>query len=532
MQTDILPGASFRTTAHGQVRKEQPRSIPDDFSALVRERPDALAVVDDRGNSLSRTELDFLAHEIAQEMSEHGLAAGDVVIICMPNWVEWLAIYLAALSLELIPGTLPVTSEPGSIAYVTELVGACAVFLPSSHRGRSFIDEVEELAAERSSRLLSMFVDAGSRDREWITIDGGDVQPPAYPELLEHILFSSSTTGKSKAIAHSEASLRAYNEGVIERYHVDSSKAIFMPSPLGHSTGFWHGARMSIIVGAPLVLQDRWDPETALHMISEYRCGITVAATPFLIDLVEAAWDSDEPKLQSMHTFLCGGAPIPPALMRRAQQQLPHTRICSIWAMSEGGATSSLPEDPIDLIATTCGTALPGTELETMNEGEINPRGVEGELIMKTPSLFLGYIDQQELYEQSFTADGYFRTGDLGVIDARGYLSITGRLKDLIIRGGVNLSPVEIEHALAGFPGIARLAVVGEPDDRMGERICAVIQATGEPPTLEALIEWLNAQRFPRRLWPESIRTVDSMPETPAGKIRKNVLVETLFPAR
>lgn len=529
MPTSELVGHAMNAPVSGGLETEKATGIWGDFLTLLSRDPHTTAVLDDRGNRMTRGELETLSSDIAGEMRAKGLVAGDVVIICMPNWTEWLAVYLAALRTGLVPGTLPVTSDPGSIAYVTNLVGARAVFVPSSHRGRSFEKEIGYLAETLGHRLQVMFVAGDQKGRYWRTIEGPEPVLPDYPVGMSHILFSSSTTGHSKAIAHSESSLRAYNQAVIDRYGVTGEQSIFMPSPLGHSTGFWHGARMSIMVGAPLVLQDRWEPQHALELVTENNCAITVAATPFLTDLVNAEWHAEAPKMRGMRAFICGGAPIPPSLIEKAQLQMPDTHICSIWAMSEGGATSSLLEDSVDRVANTCGRVMAGTELEVLNEDVIAPRGSEGEIVMKTPSLFLGYINQTMMYEKSFTREGYFRTGDVGIVDNNGYLKITGRLKDIIIRGGVNISPVEVESALAGHDKIARVAVVGQPDDRMGERICAVIQPAGTPPSLDELLDWLGERNVPRRLWPESIRIVDSIPATPAGKIRKNVLRQDLF---
>lgn len=529
MPTSELVGRATRAPAAKEFGIDGSTGIWNDFLTLLSRDPHATAVLDDRGYRLTRSELEVLSADIAGEMRARGLNAGDVVVICMPNWTEWLAVYLAALRTGLVPGTLPVTSDPGSIAYVSNLVGARAVFLPAAHRGRSFRDEVGQLAAAVGRRLEVMFAAGDEGGRHWQTVAGPEPVLPDYPDNMAHILFSSSTTGQSKAIAHSETSLRAYNQAVIDRYGVTAEQSIFMPSPLGHSTGFWHGARMSLIVGAPLVLQERWDPQRALELVRDNSSAITVAATPFLTDLVEAEWDAETPKLQGMRVFLCGGAPIPPSLIEKAQREIPDTRICSIWAMSEGGATSSLLADSVDLVANTCGQVMPGTELEVLGQDGAAPRGTEGEIVMKTPSLFLGYINQDEMYRKSFTPDGYFRTGDVGTVDDDGYLRITGRLKDIIIRGGVNISPVEIEATLASHDNIARVAVVGQPDDRMGERICAVIQPAGTPPNFEELLTWLQERNVPRRLWPESIRIVESIPATPAGKIRKNVLRQDLF---
>ncbi|MGE2716557.1 AMP-binding protein [Mycolicibacterium litorale] len=500
------------------------------FERAYAADPHRAAVLDDRGYSLSRAELRALSSELAGELQDRGLGGGDVVIICMPNWTEWLAVYLAVVRRGLIPATLPVTTDAKSIAYVANLVGAKAIALPVSHRGRDFRVEADSLAEEFGRALHVLLLEGDQDHRSWRTFDGPAVTPPPYPEGLAHILFSSSTTGKSKAIAHSEASLSAYNFGVIDRYQVTGQQPIFMPSPLGHSTGLWHGARMSLLTGATLVLQDRWEPRRALELVDSHGCGITVAATPFLKDLVDCDWDGPAHKLNAMRAFLCGGAPVPPELIERARRQMPNTFISSIWAMSEGGATSSVPGDVAELVSHTCGRVLPGVVLETIApDGSLNPRGTEGELVMRTPSLFIGYLGQDELFRESFTADGFFRTGDLGVVDDAGYLRLTGRLKDLIIRGGVNISPVEIEHAISEHSQVARVAVVGRPDSRLGERICAVIEPRDTPPTFDELVAWLEGRGVPRRLWPESIHIVTDMPQTPAGKIRKSELKQELW---
>ncbi|MDF3312332.1 AMP-binding protein [Rhodococcus sp. T2V] len=509
---------------------ESPDLTPLDlFHNHLAQNPHTIAVRDDRDNALSRKELWELASDIKDDIESRGLTAGDVVVVCMPNWTEWMATYLAVVRGGMVPATLPITTDPKSIAYTANLVGAKAVILPRTHRGRDFTAESTTLAEELGRFLHVLLLDGDHRTRAWRTFDGPPVIVPEYPQGMAHILFSSSTTGKSKAIAHSEASLSAYNESVIERYGVTGDHPIFMPSPLGHSTGFWHGARMSMMTGATLVLQDSWDPHRALELVDRHHCAITVAATPFLKDLVDTEWHSYTPKLNGMRAFLCGGAPIPPSLIEQAQNQMPGTRIGSIWALSEGGATSSLPDDAPDLVARSCGRVMPGVVLETITkQGIIAPRGTDGEIVMRTPSLFLGYIGQDDLYRDSFTSDGYFRTGDTGIVDQDGYLRLTGRLKDLIIRGGVNISPVEIENALAGHPQIVKVAVVGRPDDRLGERICAVLQINGTPPTFEEILCWLDSRDVPRRLWPESIRIVTGMPQTPAGKIRKNILREMI----
>ena len=298
-----------------------------------------------------------------------------------------------------------------------------------------------------------------------------------------------------------------------------------MPSPLGHSVGVIHGARLALHTGAPLVLQDRWDPDRALATVAAHGCRFTAAATPFLKDLVDAPRPAGNraPKLGPLSWFLCGGAQVPPSLMEEAEAEFPNTRTTVLWGMTEGGLTTCTAASPREKVLATAGTGLPGLELRTLDDrGEPTPPGEEGELAMRGPGVFVGYYGQDSLYESLLTPDGFFRTGDLARLDGDGYVRITGRVKDLIIRGGVNISPVALEDALAAFPGVRAVAVVGYPDERLGERICAVVETAGDAPVgLRALTEFLRERGLPKHYWPELVRRVDAFPRTAAGKIRK-----------
>jgi non-ribosomal peptide synthetase component E (peptide arylation enzyme) len=190
--------------------------------------------------------------------------------------------------------------------------------------------------------------------------------------------------------------------------------------------------------------------------------------------------------------------------------------------MTEGGLTTCHTDSPREKFRTTCGVGLPGLKLRTIDgEGNPLPAGSQGELVMRGPGIFIGYLGQSDLYQSSLTADGFFRTGDLAVIDPEGYVSITGRAKDLIIRGGVNISPVPIEDALAAHPNIASVAIVGAPDARMGELLCAFIEPRGRRVELSEIQTFVRESGLPKYLAPEALRFVEEMPRTPAGKIRK-----------
>ena len=283
-----------------------------------------------------------------------------------------------------------------------------------------------------------------------------------------------------------------------------------------------------MFLGAPLILQDGWDAGTALDLVARHRAVFTAAATPFLLDLANAPWRGVEPKLAPLRSFLCGGAQVPPALIRRCRSEFPNTFVTPLWGMTEGGLTTCVDSSTDHQVETTVGIGLPGLELRILDtEMRLQDYGA-GELVMRGPGVFNGYFGQPELYAEHLVGDGFFRTGDLARIDADRYVSITGRVKDLIIRGAVNISPVETENTIAAHPDVVGVAVIGWPDERLGERICAVVHANA-PLDLERVVAFCADQGLSRRYWPERLELVDRFPRTAAGKIRKLELRSALL---
>jgi len=499
--------------------------LQDRYARAVAERPDGLAVADNRGRRFTNNELWAAAGALADRLAGRGIGAGDAVIIFLPNWVEWQVVMLAVLCRGAIPANLPIRTDAETLGYVADLVGARLVVASTRH-GANETGATARAAAESRPLDVLLIDEAGAES--WAAARAAD-EPrpsgPARPPDLDHVMFTSSTTGRPKAVMHSADTLAALNHTFTERFGLGPDKPIFMASPLGHSVGTIHGARLSLYCGAPLILQERWDPAAALAMIDEFDCAFTAAATPFLKDLVEAPWAGKRPKLAAMDWFLCGGAQVPPALMEAAAEAFPNTFVTVLWGMTEGGLTTCTRDSPPEKAQTTAGVGLPGLELRILDDQDrARPPGTEGELAMRGPGVFIGYLGQEDLYRSLLTADGFFRTGDLACLDADGYVRITGRVKDLIIRGGVNISPVPIEDALAAHPSVDAVAIVGAPDTRLGERLCAVVVPRGAPPTLEDLCRFARMRGLPKYHWPERLHLTEAMPRTPAGKIRKNVL--------
>ena len=493
----------------------------DRYAATVQRLEGRLAVTDATGRQLSHGMLWCEAGRLAEKLEEGGVGRGDIVILLLPNVVDTQVAFVALLRLGAIPASLPTRTDPETVAYAARLTGARAL-VSLDRQGTARLGEMAREAASTCGHGLGVFLFDESGGTWRMAPTGQRTPLSASAADLAHIMFTSSTTGRPKAVMHSDNTLAALNIGFAERFSLGPDTPIFLASPLGHSIGAVHGTRLSLHTGAPLVLQDVWNPERALETIEAFGCAFTVAATPFLKDLVDASWPRPTPKLAPLRSFLCGGAQVPPSLMEAAQARFPNTFVTVLWGMTEGGLVTCVRESPREKLMNTAGFGLPGLELRCLSTaGDILPAGEEGELVMRGPGVFTGYFGQQDLYESEIADDGFFRTGDLARIDADGYVHMTGRLKDLIIRGGVNISPAPIENALADHPGVNAVAVIGHPDERLGERICAVVVPDGEAPNLKDLIAHAQARRLPKHHCPEVLRIVDNMPMTPAGKIRK-----------
>jgi cyclohexanecarboxylate-CoA ligase len=312
-----------------------------------------------------------------------------------------------------------------------------------------------------------------------------------------------------------------------ERLHLGADDVVLMASPMAHQTGFMYGLMMPIMLKASTVLLDVWEPLKAIDLIRAEGVTFTMASTPFLTDLARNVAESGK-DVPTLRTFLCAGAPIPGALVEQARRVL-GTKIVSAWGMTENGAVTLIkPEDDDERAFTTDGCPLPGVELKVIDvDGSALPAGQAGKLLVRACSNFGGYLKRPQL--NATDADGWFDTGDLAQLDAQGYVRITGRSKDVIIRGGENIPVVEIEYLLYRHPAIAMAAIVAYPDERLGERACAVVvPKPGQHIDLPGIVEFLKSQKVAMQYMPERLIVRDAMPSTPTGKIQKFKLRDML----
>ncbi|WP_298215230.1 AMP-binding protein, partial [Acidocella sp.] len=344
---------------------------------------------------------------------------------------------------------------------------------------------------------------------------------------ITQLIYTSGTTGRPKGVMHSFNTLLSSVIPFAERMKITGDDIVFMPSPLAHLTGFGYGLVMPVLMHAHAVLLDIWQPDKALDIIRAEHVTFTMASTPFLSDLTREVAKTGK-AVPTLQRFICGGAPIPSALVMESQKIL-KAKIISLWGMSENGAvTTTLMEDDDERAINTDGKPLPGAELKVVDaDGATLPYGAEGRLMVRTCSNFGGYLKSPHL--NGMDEEGWFDTGDLARMDERGYIRITGRSKDVIIRGGENIPVIEVEELLYKMPAIQYAAVIGYPDERLGERVCAVVVLKpGQSLTLSDIVTYLKNQKITMQYIPERLEIMDAMPTTPSGKIQKFKLREQL----
>ncbi|MDB5860456.1 MAG: cyclohexanecarboxylate-CoA ligase, partial [Ramlibacter sp.] len=343
------------------------------------------------------------------------------------------------------------------------------------------------------------------------------------PDDASILMYTSGTTGSPKGAVHTSNTLVACTTALSRRFHLDASDVLFACSPLGHMTGFAAAFLLAIRVGATAVFQDVWDAKRGVDLMAAEGATYMAAATPFLSDICEAVASGSRRPAQ-LRSFLCAGATIPPVLIERAAREL-NLPVSSLWGMTEAlSATLTEPERAADKSATSDGRPLEGVAVKVTDDaGEELPPGQSGRLLVRGAQMFIGYYKRPDL--PTFDADGWFDTGDLARMDDEGFIRITGRIKDVLIRGGENVPVVEIEALLHKHPAVSSAAIVGYPDDRLGERACAFLALRpGQSLDLAGVQAWMAENKVAKQYWPERVEILPDLPRTPTGKVQKFVL--------
>lgn len=517
--------------------------ITDYFDQAVSSMADAPALISYRVNqnerrSLSYSELDQVVRRMAACLASLGVNKGEVVSCQLPNWWQMTALHLACVRIGVVFNPLMPIFREHELRFMLSHAQSRVLVVPQSFRSFDYAAMVDGLRGELPalSHVLVIDSDDESRcfqrvllDRAWEEEVDTDAlfneRRPAGDDVVQ-LLYTSGTTGEPKGVLHSSNTLWSNIRPYAERLHLGSNDIVFMASPMAHQTGFLYGLMMPIYLKSVAVLQDVWDPAFAVQVAKAERPTFTMASTPFLADLIEIAPQYPE-ELSSLRIFVSAGAPIPGALVERAGAAI-NARIVSAWGMTENGAvTMTRPEDDPERAINSDGGALPHMEVRVVDEsGAEVTQGTEGNLLVRGASLFIGYLKRPDLYDVD--EHGWFPTGDLARMDAQGYIRITGRTKDVVIRGGENVPVVEIENLLYKHPAISAVALVGCPDARLGERLCAYVtlHEGHRSLSLQEVVSFLLEQQLTRNYLPEHLEVLPALPRTPSGKIQKFKLRE------
>ncbi|EHK6603854.1 medium-chain fatty-acid--CoA ligase [Escherichia coli] len=507
-------------------------SLADYWQQTARAMPDKIAVVDNHGASYTYSALDHAASCLANWMLAKGIESGDRIAFQLPGWCEFTVIYLACLKIGAVSVPLLPSWREAELVWVLNKCQAKMFFAPTLFKQTRPVDlilplqnqlpqlqqivGVDKLAPATSSLSLSQIIADNTPLTTAITVHGDE---------LAAVLFTSGTEGLPKGVMLTHNNILASERAYCARLNLTWQDVFMMPAPLGHATGFLHGVTAPFLIGARSVLLDIFTPDACLALLEQQRCTCMLGATPFVYDLLNLL-EKQPADLSALRFFLCGGTTIPKKVARECQQR-------GIKLLSVYGSTESSPhavvnlDDPLSRFMHTDGYAAAGVEIKVVDDARKTlPPGCEGEEASRGPNVFMGYFDEPELTARALDEEGWYYSGDLCRMDEAGYIKITGRKKDIIVRGGENISSREVEDILLQHPKIHDACVVAMPDERLGERSCAyvVLKAPHHSLSLEDVVTFFSRKRVAKYKYPEHIVVIEKLPRTASGKIQKFLL--------
>ena len=507
-------------------------SLADYWQQTARAMPDKIAVVDNHGASYTYSALDHAASCLANWMLAKGIESGDRIAFQLPGWCEFTVIYLACLKIGAVSVPLLPSWRETELVWVLNKCQAKMFFAPTLFKQTRPVDlilplqnqlpqlqqivGVDKLAPATSSLSLSQILADNTPLTTAITTHGDE---------LAAVLFTSGTEGLPKGVMLTHNNILASERAYCARLNLTWQDVFMMPAPLGHATGFLHGVTAPFLIGARSVLLDIFTPDACLALLEQQRCTCMLGATPFVYDLLNVL-EKQPADLSALRFFLCGGTTIPKKVARECQQR-------GIKLLSVYGSTESSPhavvnlDDPLSRFMHTDGYAAAGVEIKVVDDARKTlPPGCEGEEASRGPNVFMGYFDEPELTARALDEEGWYYSGDLCRMDEAGYIKITGRKKDIIVRGGENISSREVEDILLQHPKIHDACVVAMSDERLGERSCAyvVLKAPHHSLSLEEVVAFFSRKRVAKYKYPEHIVVIEKLPRTTSGKIQKFLL--------
>lgn len=516
-------------------------TIREVWSRSCAAYPQKIYVKDDHGTSFTYQECDDRASRIASWLLDVGVKPGDVVTFQLATWAEFCPIFLGIAKIGAVMHPVPRNYSVADLTFVMNEVQTAAFICPTSHRHTDH---------EQQAIACLKHVNSLARERILLVEKNGCLKTsdlPTMGEIVERyspatnlsaissdsiacILSTSGTTGKPKQVLLTHNNILFSERVFVGGLHLDESDIMFMPSPLNHATGFFHGLIAPLLLGGTTILQQDFNADQAVSLMNREHVTWSMGATPFICDIVHSLEVRDT-SIPSLKLFLSGGAPLPSILVKRAASH--DILLCECYGSTESCPHAYVPpEKCTEWGGNWSGIALRGIDIRIVDENHREvPFGVQGEEASRGPCIFVGYLNDQQQTDAVLDDDGWFYSGDLAVMDEQGRFRITGRKKEIIIRGGENISAREVDNAIAGWPGIVDHATVGVPDDRMGERICLFTVSApnlDHELRLEDLQDFLRKKGVSKRLWPERIELIEAIPRTESGKVNRYALTNIL----
>lgn len=495
--------------------------------------PDGRCAIDENGRALTFAEYRDAAERAAAGFHAMGVGGGDVVSWQLPTWLESMVLVAALARLGVVQNPILPIYREREVGFVVRQAGSKLLAVPGEWRGFDYLAMAGKISAATPGCELLLVTRDGLPDGDPSTL------PPAPPGAatpftpgvrvdapLRWLFYTSGTTADPKGAKHTDMTVGTSGYAMVDAFALSRDDRNALVFPFTHIGGAgWLFA--GLIAGTPQVIVEGFVPATTIPVLERERVTIAGAGTVFHLAYLDAQRAADHPLFPDARIFVGGGAAKPPQLHYDVKAELGGLGVLSGYGLTECPILSmARVTDADEQLANTEGPLTAGIDVQVvMIEGRVAAPGEEGEIRVKGPQLFLGYLDST-LDAEAFDAQGYFRTGDLGRVDADGYVTITGRLKDVIIRKGENISAKEVEDLLFTHPRIADAAVVGLPDPRSGERACAVIvpKDPSDAPMLADLSDFLKDAGLMVQKIPEQLEVVDALPRNPTGKVLKHEL--------
>ena len=497
-------------------------------------RPDEVAIHFDDGGSLTYSEAWDAGMTAAGALYERGLRAGDSASFQLPNGRESVVVMLAAAILGLIINPIVPIYRDRETGFILRHAGSKVVFVPNSLRDYDYPAMIARLRSDLPALTTVVVTGVGGDPGEGVfsfdsLLDSGAELPvpphEADPDDVKILLYTSGTTGNPKQVRHSHNTLTAALDLGVEGWGLDGSDLMLMPSPVTHITGYVNGMEMPFLTETKSLLMSQWQVDRAIDLIETQGATACVSATPFLQELIVAC-QAQGKTLPGFRLFACGGASVPPDLIHNAWNTLSQCRAVRVYGSTEVplvtvgfvGATERA------LAAETDGRICHYDVKVVDESGRDLGIDQDGEILARGPAMMLGYGDQEQ-NRDAFDAEGFFKTGDIGKKLANGGILITDRKKDIIIRGGENISARDIEQVLLRVQGIVEVAVVAIPHQRLGETVAACLVTTdGRPLPEQKLQAALQESGLAKQKWPQYVELMEALPKTASGKVQKEQL--------